>query len=267
MAFEPLANLNLSNVDFSVPTLGPIASALASAGNGSQVLPDIRAAGLWTLTSSRRIALGLPPVQMAINANQVKHARAKRFTKADTLEGSTFMHYLDKNGRNNDLLKLDFRGNTGNIDLRGSAVSEAEIEAATGILGPRGTAADAATARTIDTGAFFKLLTFHQLRQLSLEALVFVPGIDNASTTPVPTAVAAENEFMIQYLSPIYPSNILITGIFDQAVSFTEDAEDPNSVDYEFGFWVQSVYPDEDEFISLLETSSAQSLLSAAQQV
>ena len=252
---------------FKVPVQGPLASALTTTGSNNQNLPDERSAGLWTWTSTKRLYLQQAPIQMALNSSSVRVTQQKRMQKIDTMESSVFMHFLNRRGKNNDLVKLEFRGNTGNIDLRGSVATEDELDAAAGFLGPRGTSADQQLSNSIDTGAFLKLVTFHQLKQLSQEEMVFtVQSTGGEDETQVINA-QSDNEFFLQYISPVYPSNILITGIFAMPVQFEENGEAPTDVDYSFDFWVTNVYPDEDEFLALLQVNSAQALLAAAQQV
>lgn len=252
---------------FRVPVEGPLAGALNRASPGNQVLPDIRAAGLWTFSSTQRLYFGQGPVTMALNPSSVRHSRAKRLQKVDTMDGSTFTHFLNRRGRNDDLLKLEFRGNTGNIDLRGSVSTEDDLAAAAGVFGQRGTAADVQLNSQLDTGAMNKLVTFHRLKALSQEPIVFAAqSLETTESTEL-TTVQVENEFLIQYISPIYPSNVLLSGIFAQSVQFEENAESPFDVDYSFEFWVTQAYPSEDEFLQLLETVSPQALLRASQQI
>ena len=73
------------------------------------------------VTSSHRERTSTPGVKMSMNPNSVSFRRPKRITEKKTQCGSTFMHWTDSTGRNNDILQLDFRGQTGNINLRRAA--------------------------------------------------------------------------------------------------------------------------------------------------
>lgn len=250
---------------FRTPVVGPLNAALTSATTGNQTLPDEISFGLWSFSTTYQLYRGNSPVQMMLNPTSVRWSRAKRLVKNDTLDGSVFTHFLDRNGRNNDLIKLEFSGNTGNIDLRGSLVSEDDLAAAAGFLGARGTAADRALADQIDTGALRKLITFHKLRQMSEEPVIFtVQSLEDTESTEVVSAQTS-NEFLIQYVSPLFPSNILISGIYASPVQFEESGENPNSVDYTFDFWVKEITPDTDMFLSLLESATAEALRQSAQ--
>lgn len=64
--------------------------------------------------------LGLKPgtsavISMMVNPNSIKWTQSKRIVKKDTLGGSVYFHFSDKNGRNNDILTLNFSGTTGYI--------------------------------------------------------------------------------------------------------------------------------------------------------
>lgn len=84
-------------------------------------------------------------VKMAINPNSIKWSQSKRYTKTDVMDGSIFTHFLDSNQQNNDLLRLEFSGNTGYI-------------------GPNA------------PGSREKLLAWHRLYNISRQPMVYFDG-------------------------------------------------------------------------------------------
>lgn len=66
-----------------------------------------------------------PTIAMALNPNSMKASQGKRIVEKKRLSGSTFFHFLDPSGRDNDIMRINLAGNTGNIDKRnGEAASQ-----------------------------------------------------------------------------------------------------------------------------------------------
>lgn len=162
----------------------------------------------------------VPVIEMAVNPNSISWKQAKRVTKRDVQDGSIFFHFTNKNGENNDILTMDFRGNTGNINLLTNL-------AQTGI-----------TQASNDTGAYRKALTWHNLWNLTRERVL----LDDNTI----------NEFLIVYNSTIITSEIMLIGFFSNVLEWTDSADKPNSKDYSMSFTVQQVEPPLDFIVSEL---------------
>ena len=169
----------------------------------------------------------LPVIQMSVNPNTISWRQPKRITKKDTQEGSVFFHFANARGQNNDILTLDFRGNTGNINLLGD-VSPAI--SGVGALGATGS----------DTGAVKKLIAWHNMWNLTREAML----LDDNTI----------NEFMITYTSAAIPLEIMLIGFFSKTLEWEDSAEKPNSKDYTFAFTVQEMIPDMDDLVKNIST-------------
>lgn len=168
----------------------------------------------------------LPIIEMLINPNSIGFNQPKRIVKRDTQEGSVYFHFTNTKGENNDILVLSFRGNTGNINPRGSVKLQE---------GERSVAND------IDTSAFQKLVVWHNLWNLTREPVLLPDGVIN--------------EFLIVYNSIAIPSQISLIGIFNEVLKFTESADKPFSRDYDFSFSVQEVVPPINDIVNSLSTS------------
>jgi len=151
-----------------------------------------------------------PVIEMAVNPNSISWKQPKRFTKRDTQEGSIFFHFTNSKGQNNDILTMDFRGNTGNINLVSSMLTGSNKQAG-------------------DTGAAKKSLIWHNLWSLTREPILL-----NDNTI---------NEFMVIYSSIIIPEEIMLVGFFSSVLEWTDSADKPFSKDYSMSFTVQQVVP------------------------
>lgn len=169
-------------------------------------------------------------IVMNINPNMVRFKQPKRFTKKDTREGSVFFHFLNSRGQNNDILTIEFVGNTGNIDQRASIPEEQPNDAN-----------DPLTLEQ-DGGGLRAILCWHNLYLITREPLVLNDG--------------SENEFTITYVSPLFPQSIDFTGFYNQVLEFEEDAKKPHSRNYRFEFTVQDVNPPLDEILSWVALSA-----------
>src|SRR3990167_9157847 len=80
--------------------------------------------------SAMRARSNTPPLYMTINPQQVQFQQAKRIQRQDTIGGTTFFHFSNRRGQNNDLLTLQISGTTGNIDprLSGPGLGETAME-------------------------------------------------------------------------------------------------------------------------------------------
>jgi hypothetical protein len=179
-------------------------------------------------------ALGLqgpafqPVIAMALNPKSVRFSQPKRFTKKDTREGSVFFHFTNTRGQNNDILTMSFTGNTGNIDRRGSV----------GTFNTPGTFSedrDVPDRSGPDTGALAKLITWHNLYQLTREPMIL--------------ADQTLNDFSIRYSSALFPIDIILHGFFSKVLEFEENASKPNSREYNFEFIVNETEPDLDQLL------------------
>jgi hypothetical protein len=161
-------------------------------------------------------------VIMPLNPNTIRFKQGKRWTKKDTREGSVFFHFTNAQGENNDILSIEFAGNTGLIDRRGSLTTAGE-EAEVG--SPTGTG----IASPDDTGALQKILAWHNLYLLTREPML-LPDM-------------TENVFTITYTSALFPLAVDFNGFYNQVLEFEELALKPNSRGYKFEFTVTSVDP------------------------
>lgn len=218
MSFTSLKRLREGGLD---PTarLGGIAEELVdevSGGTGGFI------SSVGTLSTPRRGML--PIIEMAVNPDSISFRQPKRITKRDTQEGSIFHHFTNSKGENNDILTLDFSGNTGNIDRRGDI----------------NTGSDSLfnTQNGFNTGANKKLAIWQNLWQLTREAILLEDNV--------------RNEFLIIYSSTSIPIQISLIGHWSNVLEFSDTAGKPFSRDYSMSFTVESITPPLDEITSLL---------------
>jgi len=164
-------------------------------------------------------------IEMMVNPNSITWKQPKRVVKRDTQEGSVFFHFSNSKGQNNDILTMDFRGNTGNINVRSDTTADE------GAL---------STVRGINTGATRKLILWHNLWQLTREPMLLEDG--------------TINEFMIYYASPIIPGSITLIGFFSSVMDWSDSADKPNSKDYSLSFTVQETVPPLDDLLQDINT-------------
>jgi hypothetical protein len=183
---------------------------------------------------------------MPLNPEEIEWDQPKRWTPKKTRKGTTFLHFTNTQGQNNDVLTLRMRGNTGNINILGSlgapargfkTLSEA-VSSAVGI--------DERERAEIDTGALHKILAFQNLYQLTRE--------------PMLLSDATVNEFTLTYVSSLFPQSFDFIGFFETVLRFSETADDPNSRDYSLDFVVQRVEPSLDLMISSISEVLARQL-------
>ena len=169
----------------------------------------------------------LSVIEMAVNPNSINFRQSKRITKRDTQEGSVFFHFTNSQGENNDILTMDFSGNTGNLDLRG------DIDSSGGVLDTNGGQ---------NTGAAQKLLIWHNLWELTREPMLLSTNV--------------RNEFLITYSSIAIPTQINLIGFFSNVLEWTDSAEKPMSKDYSFSYTVERTEPPLSEILSAIQNAS-----------
>lgn len=167
-----------------------------------------------------------PVVAMVINPKSIAFKQPKRWVEKKTLSGSRFYHFTNSKGQNNDILRIAFKGNTGNIDRRGSSFQESFQESSLPSVINNGQS---------DTGANDKIGTWHNLYLLSREPMLMSNG--------------QENIFSIFYISPLLPLLIEFRGFFSTVLDFEENADKPGSRDYSFEFVVQETTPSLDDML------------------
>ena len=55
----------------------------------------------------------LTSLKLVLNPKSISFKQGKRFTRHDRIEGAAFHHFTNSNFENNDLMEIDFQGNTG----------------------------------------------------------------------------------------------------------------------------------------------------------
>ena len=158
------------------------------------------------------------PIRTLVNPNTVSFDQPKRFTRKDFRNGTAFFHFTDDRGQNNDILQLELKGSTGNIDLRADQFPQ---------------------PATQDVAARKKLEIFQQLYLLTREPMLFKPGIIN--------------EFTIDMRLKSFPGGIRFFGFYSKVMSFEHSASKPNSVDYSLSFTVQRTFPDLNDIVRVTQ--------------
>jgi len=197
------------------------------------------------LTSTYRQYLGVPGVTMLINPSQVEFKQNKRITRRNTQSGAVFFHWANTLGRNNDILEMSFRGQTGNINIQQGTVRKG----LTGIIPGAGKVNDFVNDRAerivqgdgpgsvalqgdeyVTSGAA-KLSNFWNLYSLTRE-----PVVDPKYGFPV--------YYYITYSSPIFGNSfVTFIGHFNNVLSFSDDAMSPNNKMWNFDFTVLASMP------------------------
>jgi len=213
------------------------------------------------LTSSYRQKYGVPGVSMLMNPQTVSFTQPKRITRKDTQAGSVFYHWTNRLGRNNDILEMNFSGVTGNINVRSGSIQKglyAPIEQKFNENGKRGPLSWlnqlAASTTSVDSttlgvklrgddytaSGISKLVNFFNLYSLTRE-----PMIDPKTGDPV--------YYYVSYSSPLF-ANTFITfiGHFNKVMDFSEDANSPFNVSYNFGFTAQASIPSMDSIYTTI---------------
>lgn len=196
---------------------GAIPSAGASLIPPSPFQDDVKLAPIDPGAFFKNLSAVQRQILMAVNPKSVRFRQPKRFAKKDVMNGSVFFHFTNTKGQNNDILTMEFRGNTGDLNRNGA-------------IDVTGTNASASN------GAFAKLAAWHNLYLLTREPMILNNG--------------QENKFIISYVSPLIPVVIDFEGFFNEVLEFEENGEKPNSRDYSMTFTVTGTTPDLDELLS-----------------
>lgn len=197
-------------------------------GSGAVIITGARTAATALDPSTNQTRF--PIVRMAVNPQSIRWTQPKRFSKRDTMDGSTFMHFLNSNKEDNDLARLEFRGTTGNISLKGS--------------GPPGRATG-----PDDTRGAEKLETFHRLWALTRQAKIYISSVTNKWHV---------NQQYIVYESQVLPFPVTLVGFYDRVLDLEESADKPNQAHYSLSFIVQDTHPDRNTISLMMEAGLTQ---------
>jgi hypothetical protein len=169
-------------------------------------------------------ALKYTNVTLLLNPKSISFKQSKRFARHDRTEGSTFHHFTNSNYENNDLLEIEFQGNTGLIvPLPG---------------GPSLTSKkDANTKNDIYLNHVqacrIRLATWHSLYALTREPMLIK---DSKGKSIV-------NHISITLATPALPAPITFKGHFKEVLKFQETADKPRSRNYSMAFTVIEIKP------------------------
>lgn len=198
----------------------------------------------FMFTSDLRSAQNIPPVRMKVNPQSVTFTQSKRITRRDTQSGAVFFHWTNARGRNNDVLQIQFSGQTGNLNLR-SGMKRANW-ASDKLKQFQQWVKSVTKQKGLDvanlSGAA-KLVNFWNLYSLTRE-----PMIDPVSGMP--------NQFHVLYSSPILGNAIVdFIGHFDRVMEFTDEATEPYNKNYSFSFTALSSMPSMDDIYKYISLS------------
>lgn len=173
-------------------------------------------------------------IVMSLNPNSMDFAEPKRITETKVAGGTVFTHWTDADGRNNDVLRIQFQGRTGNIDVRG-ALPITRSDESRELLRME--------TYTPSTQAIERTLVWHDLYQLSREPMLLNDG--------------RRNIMYVAYTSPLLSTTVEFAGHFENVIHFGENGEAPFSPQYDFTFVVTDSDPSlneyYDELITVLE--------------
>jgi len=197
--------------------------------------------------SDATAARGEPPLQLRINPQSVAFNQPKRISKKNTQAGTVYMHWSDENGSNNDILEMQFKGKTGNINLKHDKPNQPTL-----VGNALQTLANTLSNTPPNQGpapnqGAGKLYTWARLYQMTLApTLDFLP-VGNTGGTSRQNITS-----YIVYRSPLLPRAIRFGGFFNNALTFAENAEQPWLVDWSFSFIVQKTNPPLNQLTSYL---------------
>lgn len=222
------------------------------------------------MTSSYRMSREIPGISMRINPQSVSFRAPKRITRAQTQAGSMFIHWTDATGRNNDVMELEFRGNTGNINLntgyrKGGWEQTAASYIQKGSDWVNSQLSDASQAKDTALGVEpvgvaknlsgpLKLVKFWDLYSLTRE-----PVVDPDTGAPV--------YYYIKYSSTMFGGAfVTFVGHFSKVMDFEDSADSPFSKNYTFSFTAISSQPSMNAIYSHVVNSLSQELLNNLQE-
>lgn len=210
--------VNINNRDQSKAQAQATLTQELLAIEANNLTTAVQPPGVNLYANQLQVPSALPIVSMMVNPHTVQWSQPKRFTKRDTMNGSTYFHFSDVNGQNNDILTLKFSGNTGNINTKDISSSQA-------------------------VGGDAKLKIWHELYALTREPMLLDGGV--------------KNEFFISYRTPLMPIQITFIGFFTSVLEFTESAATPFSREYSFSFIVTNTSPSLDKLVDKISSAVA----------
>jgi hypothetical protein len=163
-------------------------------------------------------------IKMAVNPETINWRQPKRITRKDTMDGAVFFHFNNSKGQNNDIITLDMKGTTGNINL----VTNPNVD-------------DQGKNAYLEANKS-KLLMWHNLYNLTREGMLYQ---DN-------NGIWQENQFYIVYTTKLFPMGVRLCGFFSKTLEFEEHAKDPNKRNYSLSFTVTATNPDLDDIAATL---------------
>jgi len=199
--------------------------------------------------STWREYLNQPGVKMMMNPTAVSFTQKKRITRRDTQEGSTIFHWTNHLGYNNDILEVQFKGMTGNINLNQGAYRNNSftdkmagyINKGTDWLNDKLGEASGALDSSMGIESYgvnknlsgaSKLSAFINLFQVTRE-----PVLNPETGDPI--------YYYIQYASTAFGNTfITLVGYFSNPLEFTDDANSRFNHNYSFSFTALSTIPD-----------------------
>jgi hypothetical protein len=168
-------------------------------------------------TAKRALTTIEGSVTLLINPKSVSFDQPKRIAKQDTMRGSVIHHFTNSLEYNNDILELNFQGNTGII-----------------VPLPLQPGVDEETYRNHVVACKNRLSAWHSLYALTREPMYYDAG----------EGKMVRNKFSVTFASPLIPVPVVFIGFFREVLSFTESGEKPRSRDYSMGFTVERTIPD-----------------------
>jgi hypothetical protein len=197
------------------------------------------------LTSSLRERQGVPGVSMSVNPNTVSFRQGKRITERKTQGGTTFMHWTDSTGRNNDILSIDFRGQTGNINFRRAARLKYDIPGASKVMNFLNDKLNDFEDWALSNDNVLTPTPVDLQRDMSgVTKLVKFWDLHRLTTEPVKDEFGNRVIFSIYYSSPLFGNMFVkFMGHFNKVLDFEDTADSPFNKVYTFGLTVEATQP------------------------
>lgn len=219
----------------------------------------------FVMDSDYRRKRGLPALKMLMNPQSVTFRQEKRITRRDTRSGAAFFHWTNQAGSNNDILQLEFSGQSGNISLRRGGFPAdnwvaGKIDQATDWLNEKlDQASDSLDSAlgvesqgvATDMSGAGKLAQFWNLHQLTAE-----PVVDPFDGTP--------SYSYIQYVSPLFGNTgITFIGHFSRVLDIANDSSEPFTIRYNFGFTAIGSQPSMSMMYTVISENLSQEFLTS----
>jgi hypothetical protein len=221
------------------------------------------------ITNTYRQKYGKKGLSMLMNPTNVSFSQGKRITRKDTQEGASFLHWTNHLGRNNDILKMNFQGMTGNINIRtGGQFKTGFLDKASGAANQfsdwldskfsensgakeSGLLAVQPADLTKNSAGAVRVAAFWNLYSLTRE-----PVVDPTSGTPIYS--------FISYASPLFGNSfVTFIGHFDQVLEFADVADEPFNKRWSFGFTAIDSQPKQDDLFAAVLNNLSQSMLNS----